>query len=272
MRCRTELILSYIYGYVNLNVTALFSGESPVYLIDMGFNSILNGPPQGDDSALPTSKIIESKESKPEKLYRGFVLSPDNLSLEKFKEVMNPTETSGNDGNEKGVYMTDNSTMVESTNYSNFSVGGVEVPLHDSGRGKTNRIDLPGVGVVLEITTDNLPIREPKISSVWKGHYNNGFAGKEWISDTVTPDKYRVKRLSLAKGATDADKFVIELKDGSDEELQKGIALIKEKYEEKKAEAEEYKKFLTSIPNVSQLHEISLKRKWEKYLEEKTKR
>lgn len=221
---------------------------------------------------VPQSKennVNEAGPRMPEKLYRGFVVNPSTLSLETFSQPLRPTATSGMDGNEKGIYMSDNLRMVESTNYSAGVAGIVEVPVYDMGRGRINSVPLPGCGVIIEIDVKGVSVREPRISSVFQGHYNNGFQGKEWIADAIEPDHYRVKKLIFGIAANDPAKMVMELKDGSKEELNQAILHIKELYEEKKKEAEEFKEFLISLPEVSRLSGFMLKRKWENYLQAK---
>ena len=211
------------------------------------------------------SNPLENKEKNPEKLYRGFVVDPDILSVDMFKKIIEPTETSGQDGNERGIYMTDNLIMVESTNYSAQGFGSIQVPLHDSGYGRRDTINLPGCGVILEIKTDGLNIREPKIHPTWQGHYNNGFKGKEWILDSIPPEKYKVKELIFSEGATDPNKFIINLEEGSDEELKNAIEKIKTKLQEKKEEIKKFKNFLSGLPESTRMINFSLKRKWEEY-------
>ncbi len=206
----------------------------------------------------------------PEKLYRGFVVSPDLLSVDFIKNKIKPTETSGNDGNEKGVYMSDNLTMVESTNYSSGSRDSIQCREYDSGYGKSNRIELPGCGIVIEIETKNLSVREPKISSVLAGHYNNGFKGKEWICDEIPQESFRVKKLVLSTHANDTQKFVVELKTNNEEELNQAINEIKNKFFEIKKEAEQFKSFLETLPEKSFPPSFILKKKFQDYKNART--
>ena len=208
---------------------------------------------------------IETKKVKPEKLYRGFVVDPATLSESIFKNTIKATETTGEDGNEPGVYMTDNLIMVESTNYSARTIGSIKVPMHDSGYGRKDTVSLPGCGVILEINAQDLPIREPKIHPVWQGHYNNGFKGKEWILDSIPPEKYKVKELILSEGANDPRKFVVKLNEGTEEELKSAIEQIKIMFEKRKVEIEAFKNFLLSIPESSRMVHFLMKKKWEEY-------
>jgi hypothetical protein len=224
--------------------------------------------PKKKEELLSPKEGMEA-QTKPEKLYRGFVVDPESLSVDSFKQVLEPSSTSGQDGNEKGVYMSDNLNMINSTNYSANSIKAVEVPVYDMGRGRQNRVFLPGCGVVVEINTSSLNIRKPRIDSVLQGHYNNGFQGEEWIADSIKPEDYKVKRFVLATATNDAGKLVLELPNGTEEELIHAIEQIKTEFQKKKKEAEEFKTFLESLPETSRFSGFMLKQKWEKYLQNK---
>ncbi len=228
----------------------------------MSIEGMLPGNPAPQQE---TEGSIEGKVEIPERLFRGIVVDPETLSPETFQQVMQPTEVIKQGVNEPGVYMSDNLEMVKSTGYSAGSFGGVQTPQYDMGRGVRNGVDLPGCGVILEIDTEGLAVREPHIAPVYKGHYNNGFVGKEWIADVIPPSKYHVKMLTLGVHVNDANKLVIELQSQDPQELTDAISRIKEAYEVQKREAQTFKTFIESLPESSRRQSWTLKRKWEQY-------
>ena len=90
------------------------------------------------------------------------------------------------DGNEYGIYMSTNREMAANyampTVYDTSPIGqGIYVGESRMQPG------LPAIGVLTEIDTEGLSIKEPYISPTLAGHYNNGYQGKEYISTEPVP-------------------------------------------------------------------------------------
>jgi hypothetical protein len=143
-------------------------------------------------------------ENKPSVLYRG--LKVDYNSLQNFEfsgvdlkvnyapiidQYGRKTVT---DGNEYGVYMSDNLSMVTSA-YGDLHHDGI--PIHNNLSIYNERIMIPSIAVIYQINTDGLDVRKPFISDQLKGHYNNGFQGDEWISDIIPANNYALYRVRI---------------------------------------------------------------------------
>jgi hypothetical protein len=146
--------------------------------------------------------------------------------------------------------------------------GGVPIksPQYKDNRGLImNYIPLPKCGIVVEVRTDNLPIRKPEISEVLKGVYNNGYEGDEWIADQVPKSQYRVIRLILSLYSNDSKKLVVDISGDTKEELEKAINIIKTEFEKRKEWGLRYKSFLEGLDSKVRMNEYLLKREWEKF-------
>lgn len=143
-------------------------------------------------------------ENKPSVLYRG--LKVDYNSLQNFEfsgvdlkvnyapiidQYGRKTVT---DGNEYGVYMSDNLSMVTSA-YGDLHHDGI--PIHNNLSIYNERIMIPSIAVIYKINTDGLDVRKPFISDQLKGHYNNGFQGDEWIADIIPANNYALYRVRI---------------------------------------------------------------------------
>jgi len=220
----------------------------------------------------------KEKESRPEKLYRGYAVHPDELSIEKLQETLIPMNVNENDptkvsdGNELGVYMSTNENMVKMYGQNNAFIKDlqIETPVYNSGYGKINYIGLPSCGVIIEIDTKNLSIKKPEITSCLQGVYNNGMSGDEWIADKISATNYRVKKLILNIRQSDSTRLILDV-DGSDEkELQKAIDFIKNESKKNKQEAIEYKKFLETLSDNERIrNKLYLESRWEEYQNKK---
>ncbi len=215
-----------------------------------------------------TENISSEQLPRPEKLYRGFVVDPEELSIEMFHKPLvmgqqNEDDLSKTtDGNEAGVYMSTNQSMVESSNYGNGSRSSLKVPRYASSNGFENIIHLPGCGVVVEVRTQDLDIRKPKISPVLQGHYNNGFIGDEWISDEVPTQNYRLLKLILSRGANDPDRFIIEVNGDSQAEIESAINEIKAHAAKSQEKAETFKRFLEGLTEAERYNRFLVDKKW----------
>ena len=143
-------------------------------------------------------------ENKPKVLYRGLKLDYNALQDYVFTGVdmkVNYTpiidkygRKTVKDGNEYGVYMSDNLRMVSSA-YGDLHHDGI--PINKTLTINGERIMIPSIGVIYQIDTSNLNIRKPFISTSLNGVYNNGFEGEEWIADIVPADKYSIYRVRI---------------------------------------------------------------------------
>lgn len=142
-------------------------------------------------------------ENKPEILYRGIKIDYNKLQTFKFDGidlVVNYPpiidkygRKTVTDGNEYGVYMSDNLSMVEAA-YGNLHRDGIPV---SNLSVNYERIMIPSIGVIYQINTSGIDVREPFISDQLKGHYNNGYQGKEWITDVVPSNNYSLYRVRI---------------------------------------------------------------------------
>lgn len=141
---------------------------------------------------------------KPKKLYRGISLAYDEFqSFDLNADLIVPYEPiideEGRkcviDGNEYGVYMSDNIGMVNEV-YGN--VHNIGKDLYPGFRfGMTNYIGLANIGIIYEIDTENIDVRRPFISSQLVGHYNNDYVGDEWIADYIPASSCKIIRIRI---------------------------------------------------------------------------
>ena len=111
-------------------------------------------------------------ENKPKVLYRGLKLDYNALQDYVFTGVdmkVNYTpiidkygRKTVKDGNEYGVYMSDNLRMVSSA-YGDLHHDGI--PINKTLTINGERIMIPSIGVIYQIDTSNLNIRKPFIST-----------------------------------------------------------------------------------------------------------
>jgi len=217
-----------------------------------------------------TSQNFEGKK-RPEKLFRSFTIKPQDLTVQRLRETLRPGGADPNDptkvrdGNELGVYMSTNASMVETA----YATGGegishIQVPTYNNEGVVENRITLPSCGVIVEVTTEGLDIRAPKITGALQGVYNNGFQGDEWIADEISPEFYKVKKLILSRWANDTEEFSIVIEDASETSLQVAIDRIKIEFEKRLREAEKFKVFLESLNETQRRNFFFVSREWEK--------
>ena len=147
---------------------------------------------------------------KPEYLYRGIKIRYDMLKDFKFSGVdiiplYQPLfdeygRRTVKDGNEYGIYMTDNFSMVKSAYGAVHFNDGTPIR-KDIKYGNTppTTVNIPAVGIIYKINTKGMEIRKPWISSHLTGHYNNGFGGDEWITDIIPKQNYVICSLTIGK-------------------------------------------------------------------------
>ncbi len=189
----------------------------------------------------------------PEKLYRGVKLDYNMLKNFKFSgyDMKPPNEplideqgrkTVG-DGNEYGVYMSDNRRMVEDA-YGRLEItDGTAIDKKIVVGSREDLIKIPAVGIIYEIESkgiENLHI--PWITEVLKSHYNNGFSGDEWIAEIIPKQNYRIDKIKIGEDLLH-DEENIDTTDmvKAEEETKKVI-------EERKARLEKLAKELSKYP------------------------
>lgn len=194
-------------------------------------------------------------KKKPQTLYRAYRISPNDLEERIFSQTHVPKNASSEDptktidGNELGVYMSTNQIMVESTDYANSGKGSrIQTKKYDSGRELQDYFELPGLGIVLKICTEGLEIREPKISDVLGGHYNNGFQGKEWITDELPPTNYYPIKFILSRYTNDSKRFVVEVDGRNKDGLTEAIRELKQHYDDVVSDSHQKANEINSLP------------------------
>lgn len=188
-------------------------------------------------------------ETKPSVLYRGLKIDYNNLPNFKFYGVdlvvnYEPIidkygRKTVSDGNEYGVYMSDNLEMVERA-YGNLHDHGI--PVYNNLSICNRKIKIPSVAIIYEIDTEGLDIREPFITDYLKGHYNNGYEGKEWITDKVPADSYKLHRVRIGSD------FLHDTEDIDLSNLEGIEDKVKEKLEMRKYRLETFASAMEKIP------------------------
>ena len=197
-------------------------------------------------------------ENKPSVLYRGIKVDYNSLQNFKFSGVDLKVNYAPiidqygrktvTDGNEYGVYMSDNLSMVTSV-YGDLHHDGL--PIHNNLSIYNTRIMIPSVAVIYQINTDGLDVRKPFITEQLKGHYNNGFQGDEWIADFVPANNYTLYRVRIGSDILhDAEDIDLSKKDNISE-------LVKQKLEMRKYRLET---FANAMERISPLKRNSFSR------------
>ena len=165
---------------------------------------------------------------KPKVLYRGIKFSFDKLAEIKLSGVDMVTTSApvidkdGNkligDGNEYGLYMSDNKEMVLGA-YGDLHRDEMTIQPDITVGSSQEKIGIPKIAITYEIDTQGIDIRMPKISRDMGGHYNNGFAGDEWIADIIPASNYKVIRIRIGKDILHKDEDV-PIVDGNIEHAQ----------------------------------------------------
>lgn len=148
----------------------------------------------------------------PKYLYRGVTVDFDMLYDYNFTGVdivphtqYDYTTPNGikmrSDQNEWGVYLTENLFMAQEA-YGNPDIGRGQVDpsfVFASSGNLPRSIVLPCLGIVYEVDSTGLDIREPVMAGAMAGHYNNGYGGKEWITDIIPSYNYSIKQAVISK-------------------------------------------------------------------------
>lgn len=148
-------------------------------------------------------------DNKPKYLYRGITLNYDLLQqVQLYGVEIKPHyeplidqfgRKTVSDGNEYGVYMTDNLTMAKRAYSKVDMMDGTNIrkELRLNVADRPTPLMVPAVGVVYRIDTAGLDIHKPWISSQLTGHYNNGFQGDEQIAESIPPTNYSVVEVTV---------------------------------------------------------------------------
>ena len=178
-------------------------------------------------------------ENKPSVLYRGIKVDYNNLQNFEFSGVDLKVNYAPiidqygrktvTDGNEYGVYMSDNLHMVTSA-YGDLHHDGL--PIYNNLSIYNERIMIPSVAVIYQISTEGLDVRKPFISEQLKGHYNNGFQGDEWITDIVPADNHTLYRVRIGADILhDAENIDLSKTDDISEQVKQKLEMRKYRLE-----------------------------------------
>ncbi len=195
----------------------------------------------------------EKFDQIPKTLYRGynikykklpnFHLSGVDLKVNYAPIINENGEKTVTDGNEYGVYMSDNLDMVKSA-YGNTKMARENVePLVSINNGTyLEQMMLPVISIIYEINPDGLAVRKPKIAPIWQGHYNNGFRGDEYITDKIPADHYQVIQAKIGSD------LLHEAEEIDVTDIKKAEEELKQKAELRRYRLEALASYLTKLP------------------------
>lgn len=177
-------------------------------------------------------------EKNPKYLYRGVIVDYDLIDEVALgdMDLVPPNKAildeNGRkvvlDGNEYGLYMTDNPYVARTYSTPSFH-GKVLSKAIDLNYGKgVEYVNLPAVGVSYDIDSTGLDVKIPWITPELKAIYNNGFEGNEWITDMVPKDRYQVTRVVVGSDLLHIPE-VVEL--GSAADIRRNIKKVIDKRE-----------------------------------------
>lgn len=177
-------------------------------------------------AAWQTTKDIEfagdHEKPVPEKLYRGLTIQADEVpgyTLE-GQDILPGTPAytdeqgrkTVRDGNEYGIYMSDNQSVAAEA-YALLGAFDGKIIDQNIKLGASQLIPaVPPVGILYEINTEGMEVRQPWISDTLSSVYNNGFAGDEWIADRIPAENYQLARLQIGPDFLH-DKETLDLQD-----------------------------------------------------------
>ena len=206
------------------------------------------------------------KEKPPKYVYRGMAVSHEEFQNVNFDDDLVPYtapvvnesgQETDSEGNEYGVYMTDYEQMALEAYGSPDRRNGKTITTLKPLFSDAVEVREPTIGIVYKIDTEGTDTHAPEISSTMRGHYNNGYAGNEWVSRKIAKEQYEVASLSLGNDVLH-DK---ELFSGSDRET------IEKRYAERMAHIERMKadlgdslpkelKMMTKLQLIKRLREL----------------
>lgn len=159
----------------------------------------------------------KEEESIPEKVYRGVIVPFEAFEQIDFDGDLVPPmppkideqgRKTVDDGNEYGLYMTDNEQMALDVYGNPEHRRGKIVGSFLTGTRSVVRVEEPSMGVVYAIDTENTDIHKPWITGYLQGHYNNGYQGNEWVSEKVSKEQYEVELVRMSSDFLhDAEDF-----------------------------------------------------------------
>jgi hypothetical protein len=194
------------------------------------------------------------ENNRPEYLYRGmrirydelkdFVFSGIDMELPYEPYLDSQGKETVRDGNEYGIYMSDNPKVAEYAygNATNNPDGTYIEPRISIGNRGTEFIKIPAIGVCYKISTQGLDIRKPWISSALQGVYNNGLKGDEWITDKIPAENYEIMSVQIGKDLLHDEQY-IDLNDI--ENIKENVTQI---LEQRKARLEIFAQEMSKIP------------------------
>jgi hypothetical protein len=154
--------------------------------------------------------MAEVIKDRPDTLYRGVVLpAADILSGDILNQNLIPGSkpkldeqgrTVVRDGNEFGVYMTDNDFLADRVYARPGDTTGDAMEGSPTFRGKyisNEQIKIPRVGVTYQIDPNGLEVKRPFITGYLKNVYNNGYEGNEYIAEVVPAEKHKVIKFRI---------------------------------------------------------------------------
>lgn len=160
------------------------------------------------------------ENNRPEYLYRGMCIRYDELKdfvfcgidmeLPYDPYIDSKGKETVHDGNEYGIYMSDNPKVAEYAygNATNKGDGTYIEPKVTIGNRGTEFIKIPAIGVCYKISTQGLDIRKPWISSALQGVYNNGLKGDEWITDKIPAENYEIMSVQIGKDLLHDEQYI----------------------------------------------------------------
>ncbi|HSX35903.1 MAG TPA: hypothetical protein VLH84_03140 [Patescibacteria group bacterium] len=150
---------------------------------------------------------VSPGQARPSTLYRGVIVPAGAVTGDMLVGDIRPGEeplidAEGRkvvaDGNEYGVYMSDNGHMAEVAYATpRHTTQITDSPTFRWRGANQERLGLPKAGVLHQVDTTGLDIRKPYIQPQLRGVYNNGFQGDEWIVDTVPAANHHPIKLTL---------------------------------------------------------------------------
>ena len=157
---------------------------------------------------------------RPEYLYRGmrirydelkdFVFSGIDMELPYEPYIDGQGRETVRDGNEYGIYMSDNPKVAEYT-YGNATNNPddtyIEPRIMIGNRGN-EFIKIPAIGICYKISTQGLDIRKPWINSILQCVYNNGLTGDEWITDKIPAENYEIMSVQIGKDLLHDEQYL----------------------------------------------------------------
>jgi len=167
---------------------------------------------------IQNTSINDKLDKIPDILYRGVVIDYETLKNYRFfgVELRPPYKPSLDnqgrkivgDGNEYGVYMSDNLIVAEKY-YANSNTQNKNIPLLNSPKLQHNEVlSIPSVGIVYTINSKGINARQPWITTGLRGQYNNGIDGHELIADSIPPQNYAVSRIMIGRDYLHDDELV----------------------------------------------------------------